>query len=127
MKVISLTASLVLALAVSISVSSVISPWTLVHAQNKTSPENKNDTRQIINLKDNTITLVNKTTNETISTTPYPGKTGNSTINETNKMILPGKTGDSTINETNKMILPGKTGNISNTENLSERLNNLSK
>ena len=144
MKAISLMVFLVLATAISISVSSIISPWTMVQAQNKISPENKNDTRQIINLKDSTITLVNKTTNETLSTTPYPGKTDNTTTNETNKMIIPGKTDNTTTNETNKMIIPGKTdntttnetnmmiipgktGNTSINENLSERLSKLAK
>jgi len=127
MQAISLIVFLGLAVAISISVSSIISPWTLVQAQNKISPENKNDTRQIINLKDNTITIVNKTTNETISTKPYPGKTGNTTTNETNKLIIPGKTGNTTTNETNKLIIPGKTGNTSISENISERLSKLGK
>jgi len=116
-----------LAIAISISMSTIISPWALAQAQNETSPENKNDTRQIINLKDSTITLVNKTTNETLSTTPYPGKTDNTTTNETNKMIIPGKTSNTTTNETNKMIIPGKTSNTSINENLSERLSKLAK
>jgi hypothetical protein len=132
MKAISLMAFLGLAISISISISlsSIISPWNLAQAQNNTSPENKSDTRQIINLKDKTITLVNKSTNETISTKPYPGTSGNATTNETNKMIIPGKTGNATTNETNKMIIPGKsgqTGNIGNNQNLSERLGKLAK
>jgi hypothetical protein len=127
MKILSLMLLLGLAIAISISASSIIFPWTLAQTQNKTSPGNSNDTRQIINLKDNTITLVNKTTNETISTTPYPAKPGNTTTNETNKMIVAGKTGNTTTNETNKMIVAGKTGNTSMNVNLSERLSKLAK
>src|SRR5215467_4389461 len=110
MKILSLMLLLGLAIAISISASSIIFPWTFAQTQNKTSPGNSNDTRQIINLKDNTITLVNKTTNETISTTPYPAKTGNTTTNETNKMIVAGKTGNTSMNV-----------------NLSERLSKLAK
>ena len=86
-----------------------------------------NDTRQIINLKENTITLMNKTTNETISTAPYLSNTGNTITNETiNNMTSPGNTGSTITNETiNNMTSPGNTGNMS--INLTEKFEALAK
>jgi len=64
-------------------ISLVISDRTMAQAQNTTLPENTNNTRQILNLKDHTITLVNMTTNETISVKNYTGSETNLTTNET--------------------------------------------
>ena len=95
----------------------VISHWTMAQIQNTTLPENMNDTRRIFNLNDNTITVINKTTNETISTMPYIRNIGNMTTNET----LAGDTGNMTTNET----LAGDTGNMTTNETLSPTTGNM--
>ena len=84
----------------------VISHWTMAQIENTTLPENTNDTRQIINLTDNTVTLINTTTNETIGTMKYVGNTGNMTTNET---------------------LAADTGNMTTNQNLTEKFKALSK
>ena len=87
-----------LAFAFSISMTTLIFHWDTAQAQN--------DTRRIFNLTDNTITTINKTTNETISTVPYPMKTGNTVTNETiSNMTSPGNQGN--------MTSPGNQGNTS--------------
>jgi hypothetical protein len=84
--------------AFSISMTTLIFHWDTAQAQN--------DTRRIFNLTDNTITTINKTTNETISTVPYPMKTGNTVTNETiSNMTSPGNQGN--------MTSPGNQGNTS--------------
>jgi len=50
--------------------------------------ENTNNTRQFINLKNNTITVINTTTNEIIRTIPYTENTGNMTAENTVKMTI---------------------------------------
>jgi hypothetical protein len=105
------TVFLVLAVAFSILVSSPISHWAVAQIENTTLPENTNNTRQIINLKDNTITLINTTTNETIKTIPYTGNTGNTLANET----LSGTAANMTANET----LSGTAANMTANETLS--------
>lgn len=52
------------------------------------TPENTNNTRQFINLKNNTITVINTTTNEIIRTIPYTENTGNMTTENTVKMTI---------------------------------------
>jgi len=106
---------------------SIINDRMFASAQIINLPPSENGTRLILNMKNHTQTLVNATTNETISVENFTIYQGNTTTNETNKMIIPGKTGNTTTNETNKMIIPGKTGNIGNNENLSERLSKLAK
>jgi len=110
----------------------VISHWTMAQIQNTTLPENMNDTRRIFNLKDNTITVINKTTNETISTMPYVRNIGNMTANETlspttgnmtaNETLSP-TTGNMTANET----LSPTTGNMTTKVNLTEKFRELGK
>jgi hypothetical protein len=78
-----MTVFLVLSFAFSILISSPVSHWAVAQMQNTTLPHNTNNTKQIVNLKDRTITLVNTTTNETISVKPIPETTGNMTANET--------------------------------------------
>jgi hypothetical protein len=86
-----LTIFILLGVAFSILVASHIFHWVIAQIQNTTLPENTNDTRRIINLRDNTITVINTTTNETIRTMPYLGNTGNMTS---------GNTGNMTTNDT---------------------------
>ena len=50
--------------------------------------ENTNNTRQFINLKNNTIIVINTTTNEIIRTIPYTESTGNMTTENTLKMTI---------------------------------------
>jgi len=50
--------------------------------------ENTNNTRQFINLKNNTITVINTTTNEIIRSIPYTENTGNMTAENTVKMTI---------------------------------------
>jgi len=76
-----ITIGLVIALAQFIP--PIISDWTTAEAQNTTSSQNTNNTRMILNVKDNTVTLINATTNETISTRNLTEITGNTTTNET--------------------------------------------
>ena len=52
------------------------------------TPENTNNTRQFINLKNNTITVINTTTNEIIRSIPYTENTGNMTTENTVKMTI---------------------------------------
>jgi hypothetical protein len=97
----------------------VISHWAMAQIENTTLPENMNDIRQIIDLKDDTVTLINKTTNETISIRNLSEDTGNMTTNET----LAGDTGNMTTNET----LSPTTGNITTKVNLTEKFRELGK
>ncbi|HJR48917.1 MAG TPA: hypothetical protein VJ799_12240 [Nitrososphaeraceae archaeon] len=56
--------------------------WTGVQAQDANSSDT-NDTRMILNVKDNTVTLLNTTSNETISIRDLTADTVNMTSNET--------------------------------------------
>lgn len=114
-----MTVFLVLSAAFSILIASPIFHWAMAQIQNTTLPETTNDTRRIINLKDNTITVINKTTNETISTTPYTGNTGNATPNES----LSGTALNATPNET----LSGNVGNMTTNDSLTEKFRELGK
>jgi len=91
----------------------------MVQAQNATLPLNTNNTRAIWNLKNQTITLVNTTTNETISVNPFPEKVGNMTTNETPS----GSIGNMTTNETPS----GSIGNMTTNDSLSEKFTELGK
>ena len=106
---------------------SIINEKMIARAQIINLPPSENGTRLILNMKNHTQTLVNAATNETISVENFTVYQGNTTTNETNKMIVAGKTGNTTTNETNKMIVAGKTGNTSMNQNLSERLSKLAK
>jgi hypothetical protein len=100
-----------------------------VKAQIITVPMPENDTNLILNMKDRTQTLVNATTNETISVEKFIIKNGNETTNETLPGIgnmttnetLPG-IGNMTTNET----LPG-IGNMTTNDNLTEKFKELGK
>jgi hypothetical protein len=80
----------------------------MAQAQNITLPQNTNDTRLIVSMKNHTITYVNRTTNETIKVENFT--LGNATTNET----LTTNTGNATTNET----LTTNTGNTTTNENL---------
>jgi hypothetical protein len=118
---------LVLSGTFSILISSPISHWAVAQIQNTTLPENMNNTMRIINLKDNTITVINKTTNETISTMPYSGNTGNMTsgtaANMTANETLSGTAANMTANET----LSGTAANMTANDNLTEKFKELGK
>ena len=104
----------------------------MAQAQIITLPMPENNTKLILNMKDHTQTLVNATTNETISVEKFtfykgnettnetlPGSVGNMTSNET----LPGSVGNMTSNET----LPGSVGNMTSNINLTEKFKELGK
>jgi hypothetical protein len=123
---------LLISVALSVFISSPIPHWGMAQMQNTTLPENTNNTRMVLNLKDKTVTLINATTNETISVKPttetrenitsnetLPGSVGNITSNET----LPGSVGNITSNET----LPGSVGNMTSNINLTEKFGELGK
>lgn len=91
----------------------LIADWKMVQAQNTSLPENGNNTRMVLNLKDKTVTLINMTTNETISVRNLTENTGNITTNEnlTTEKI------------TNNESLTTNAGNTTTNENLTEKFN----
>jgi len=116
----------------SLSVTFLITGWMTAKAQIITVPMPANDTKLLLNMKDHTQTLVNATTNETISVEKFilikgnettnetlPGNAGNMTANET----LPGNAGNMTANET----LPGNAGNMTSKVNITEKFKELGK
>lgn len=64
-----------------LAVLTVSHSWTGVQAQDATSSDT-NDTRMILNVKDNTVTMLNTTSNETISIRNLTADTENMTTNE---------------------------------------------
>ena len=72
---------------------------------------------RILNMKDRTQTLVNATTNETISVEKFIIPSRNETTNET----LPESVGNMTTNET----LPESVGNMTTSETLPESVGNM--
>jgi len=84
MKSKSATIFLIFGITFSILISSSITNLAISQGENKTISDGKNNTRRIINLVNNTITVIDKTTNETISTIPYlvpRNNTSNDTMN----------------------------------------------
>lgn len=60
-----------------------ISYYTIsVHGQNLSMPESLSDKRMIVDLKNNTVTLINATNNETISLKNFSTNAGNETTNQ---------------------------------------------
>jgi hypothetical protein len=110
---------LVLSVALSILISSPISHWVMAQMQNTTLPENTNNTRMVLNLKDKTVTLINATTNETISVKSVTEARKNMTANET----LSGTAANMTANET----LSGTAANMTANANLTEKFRELGK
>jgi hypothetical protein len=84
----------------------LINGGTTVKAQIITVPMPENGTKLILNMKDRTQTLVNATTNETLSVEKFTFYKGNETSNET----IPGSVGNMTsnINLTDKFKELGK-------------------
>jgi hypothetical protein len=95
----------------------LINGWMTVKAQIITVPQPENETKLILNMKDRTQTLVNATTNETISVEKFIIPSRNETTNET----LPESVGNITTNET----LPESVGNITTNETLPESVGNI--
>jgi hypothetical protein len=79
--------------------------------------QNTNNTKVVVNLKNHTISVVDKTTNETISTRTFATTSGNITTNNT----LPGNAGNITTNNT----LPGNAGNRTTNDNLTAKFKSL--
>jgi hypothetical protein len=104
-------------LALVLLAPSIIADWTIVQAQNTTLPQDTNDTRRVFNMIDNTVTLINATTNETISVMKFTTSAGNTTANET----LPTSAGNTTANET----LPTSAGNTTANETLTTKFKEL--
>jgi hypothetical protein len=88
-------------------------------AQIRTVPMPENGTKLLLNMKDHTQTLVNATTNETISVENFTLYKGNETTNET----LPRSIGNMTTNET----LPRSIGNMTSKANITEKFKELDK
>jgi len=97
----------------------LITGGMMVKAQIITVPMPENGTKLILNMKDRTQTLVNATTNETISVEKFTFYKGNETTNET----LPGSAGNMTSNQT----IPGSVGNMTSNINLTEKFKELGK
>jgi hypothetical protein len=96
-----------LTLAIAITIPPIIN-LMMARAQNITLPQNTNDTKLIVSMKNHTLTFVNRTTNETIKVENFT--LGNATTNET----LTTNKGNATTNET----LTTNTGNTTTNENL---------
>ena len=77
-----LTIFIAMNIALLLSVLTLSHSWMGVQAQNTTSSL-ANDTRMILNVTDNTVTLLNTTSNETISIRNLTADSGNLIINET--------------------------------------------
>ena len=77
-----LTIIIAMNIALLLSVLTLSHSWMGVQAQNTTSSL-ANDTRMILNVTDNTVTLLNTTSNETISIRNLTTDSGNLIINET--------------------------------------------
>jgi hypothetical protein len=97
----------------------LITGGMMVKAQIITVPMPENNTKLILNMKDHTQTLVDATTNETISVENFTVYRPNMTTNET----LSGSIGNMTTNET----LSGSIGNMTTNDNLTEKFKELGK
>jgi len=100
-----------ISLTFSVVISSTLAHLVMAQSENKTSLDGKNNTRRIINLVNNTITVIDKTTNETLSVTPYNAKAGNASTNGT----------------MNNGSFPTNKENRTSNETLAEQFNNLGK
>ena len=91
----------------SILISSTLAHLVMAQSENKTSenaaPQYTNNARAIVNLKNHTITLIDTTTNETISVKNFTLNPANTTT--TNETIgtqnFPANVGNTTSNQTN--------------------------
>lgn len=107
----------------------IINP-ALAQDTNTTSDQNRNNTRLIVDLKNHTISVVDTTTNETLSVKKYTPKAPVNTTTDqniitdaenatTNGNLIPENT---TINET---LTTNNTGNAMTNENLTAKFNAL--
>jgi|SoiMethySBSTD1v2_1073268.scaffolds.fasta_scaffold109387_2 hypothetical protein len=94
--------------ALSLLVPILIADLTIAQAQNATLILNPNNTRTIVNMKDNLIFLINGTTNETIKVSNYTGNIGNTTTNEN----LTGTTNENLTGTTNENLTGKTTTNV---------------
>jgi hypothetical protein len=85
----------------------------MAQAQIITLPQNTNDTKLIVSMKNHTLTFVNRTTNETIKVENFTLYRPNATTNET----LTTSTPNATTNET----LTTSTPNATTNENLTAK------
>ena len=118
-----------LTMAFVLSVPFLLDGRMMAQAQIITVPMTENGTKLILNMKDRTQTLVNATTNETISVSKFIYFNGNQTTNET----LAANTGNMTSANTGNMT-SANTANMTSANtanmtsgNLAERLKVLSK
>lgn len=128
MEGISWTSFIVLTTVVALVIQLLIISPVMAQGPNTTSAQNRNNTKLIVDLKNHTITLVNTTTNETISVKNLTPKAAVNTttdeniitnaINATNGNLTPEKT---TINET----LTTNTENATTNGNLTAKFNAL--
>ena len=137
MKRLNWTSFIMLSSILALVIQFLILNSVIAQAPNPSLAYNPNTSR-IVDVKNHTITIIDKKTDQPISVCKFtPIKAENMTTNNTlttNKAnattcenLTPVKP---TTNETNKMIIPGKpgqTGNLGNNENLSERLGKLAK
>ena len=86
-------------------------------AKNATSPHYTNNTRAIVDLKNHTITVIDTTTNETLSVRSFTEAAANTTTNQS----LSGTAENMTANET----LTTNTGNATTNVNLTDKFNAL--
>jgi hypothetical protein len=93
--------------------------WKMAQGQNTSLPENTNSTRMVLNLKDKTVTLINATTNETISVRNLAENTGNMTTNQS----LTTDNGNMTTNQS----LTTDNGNMTTNQSLTEKFKELGK
>ncbi len=73
-------------IALLLTVITISHSWIGIQAQNATS-SHANDTRMILNVTDNTVTLLNTTSNETISIRNLTADSENMITNETKSSI----------------------------------------
>ena len=122
------TSFIVLTTVVALVIQLLIISPVMAQGPNTTSTQNRNNTKLIVDLKNHTITLVNTTTNETISVKNLTPKAAVNTttdeniitnaINATNGNLTPEKT---TINDT----LTTNTANATTNANLTAKFNAL--
>jgi hypothetical protein len=101
-----------LTFAIAITLPAIVN-LMMAQAQIITLPQNTNDTKLIVSVKNHTLTFVNRTTNETIKVENFTLYSPNATTNET----LPTNTVNATTNET----LPTNTVNATTNENLTAK------
>jgi hypothetical protein len=87
--------------ALSLAILTISHGWVDAQIQNSNSSDT-NETRMILNVKDNTVTLVNTTSNETISIRNLTGDTKYMISNETKSSISVMENAENTSNLNNQ-------------------------